>query len=387
MNKSRRRCLLFGIGLLILLGAGCGDEPPSADGRSPISITEALTDLSTDAGFRRARGPQPFRFPEDHGAHPEFRSEWWYLTGNLETSDRQRFGYQVTLFRNALSSSKPLSPSAWTTNQVYLAHAAVTDVSRRRFHSAERMARGALGLAGAESNPVHLWLEDWSLAERSGSSPRCRDCLAAAVNVADGEFALSLNLMAIKPPALHGDRGFSAKGASNRNASYYYSYTRIATHGTITIAGTPTTVRGWSWFDHEWSTSALSPDQSGWDWFSMQLSDQTEVMVFRLRDRDIPGRDFVSGSFIDPDGRVTPLSAVVIEPLSTWRSPATRVAYPSGWRILLPGPDLRLILTPLIDNQEIDLMFRYWEGAVRIVDDSGNNRLHGYGYGELTGYE
>ncbi|MDH3279873.1 MAG: carotenoid 1,2-hydratase [Gammaproteobacteria bacterium] len=384
---SERRSWLIAGGVLALLGAGCRDEPPRKPDQFKRSIADTLSDSGIDGGFRRARRMQTFRFPADHGAHPEFRNEWWYLTGNLATPDRRRFGYQVTLFRSALSPDTPHSRSAWATNQVYLAHVAVTDVARRRFHSAERIGRGALGLAGAETEPVRLWLDDWSIVERSEPIPGCRDCLAAAVNIGEREFALSLSLTALKAPALHGDRGLSAKGPSNQNASYYYSYTRMATRGTITVDGTPVPVRGSSWFDHEWSTSALSPGQSGWDWFSIQLSDDTEVMLFRLRDRDLASRDFLSGSMIDPNGRVTPVSAAVIEALSTWRSPSTGVAYPSGWRIVLPGRGLQLTLTPLLENQEIDLMFRYWEGAVAVTGSANAHQLRGYGYAELTGYE
>ncbi len=368
--------------------AGCGsDQAPRPTERPPRSIAEVLSDTAAEGGFRHARPPAALRFPADHGAHPEFRNEWWYLTGNLATAEGRRFGYQFTLFRTALSANRPPGDSAWSTNQVYLAHAAVTDVTGGRLHSAERVARGALGLAGADSAPVRLWLGDWSIRERLEPTPVCPDCLAAAVHVVAEDFTISVRLAAVKPPALHGERGLSAKGLSNRNASYYYSYTRIATQGSLTVGGTRVAVTGTSWFDHEWSTSALLPSQSGWDWFSVQLSDTTEMMLFRLRDRELASRDFLSGSIIDAAGNVTPISTAMIEAVSSWRSPATGVTYPSGWRIVLPQSDVRLTLTPLLKNQEIDLMFRYWEGAVAVAGSVSGRRLDGYGYAELTGYE
>ncbi len=387
MNKAWRLAAHVA-GCLSLAGAGCGEDPPTSDRAAPASVTALLSGANADPGFARAERVRRFAFPRDHGAHPAFRSEWWYLTGNLESADRRRFGYQVTLFRNALAPGPPGNPSAWATHQVYLAHAAITDVSRGRFVSRERLARGALGLAGAHGEPLRVWLENWSLAAHGAPSPDCTDCLHAVLSVVDRAFTLALELRAAKPPALHGDRGLSFKGPTPGNASYYYSYTRLETRGTISIdAGDPVPVDGLSWFDHEWSTSALSPDQTGWDWFSLQLSDATEVMVFRLRSRTTRQRDFISGSLVAPDGHTTPLARAAIESVSHWRSPVTGVTYPSGWRISLPEQALEFELEPLLDDQEMNHMFRYWEGAVRVTGRAAGRPVEGYGYGELTGYD
>ncbi len=218
--------------------------------------------------------------------HPEFKTEWWYFTGNLRTAEERRFGYQLTLFRVAVTPEPPASESAWATNQTYMAHFAVTDVAADGFYHDERFARGALGLAGVNPRPFRAWLEDWHVTEDTGSVARgCEGCLNLRISAGNDDADIALSLTSVKPAARHGDNGLSQKSGTAGNASYYYSLTRLATTGTVRIGRQTHTVTGNSWFDHEWSTSALEDDQAGWDWFSLQLSGQDELMLFKLRAR------------------------------------------------------------------------------------------------------
>ncbi|MEQ8514329.1 MAG: carotenoid 1,2-hydratase, partial [Chromatocurvus sp.] len=261
--------------LIILLAAACGDRAPE----DSLAVGEALGGTPA-AGFARADSPRSFVFPADHAAHPAYRNEWWYLTGNLETADGRRVGYQLTFFRIALAPGTPASDSAWATHQVWMAHVAVTDVAAGEHRHAERYARGGAGLAGQSTQPFGVWLEDWRISgETDGDFPW-------TIDVNAGDFALQLTITPLKSPVLQGDNGLSQKSAAPGNASYYYSITRLATRGEVRIGETTYPVTGMSWLDREWSTSALGDDQAGWDWFSLQLDSGNDLMVYRLRQKD-----------------------------------------------------------------------------------------------------
>ena len=390
MSSERQRfrwltALAASLGLL-----SCAEPDRRGEGsKTTQSVVGALSG-GQDEGFRKALVPVAFRFPPDHGAHPDFKTEWWYFTGNLRAADGRGFGYQLTLFRVAVSPKPPNSPSAWATNQTYMAHFAVTDVGGNGFYHDERFARGALGLAGVVTQPFTAWLEDWRISEDTGGSTRsdCEGCLDLHVSAANDEAAITLWLTSTKPAVPHGDGGLSQKSAAAGNASYYYSLTRLATRGRVRIGDQTHSVTGQSWFDHEWSTSALESNQAGWDWFSLQLSEQSELMLFRLRARDAGAADFVSGSYVTPDGRVSRLREhdFSIDVLASWISPATGVVYPGRWRIQIPKQHLLLDVAPWIPAQEINVTFRYWEGAVRVAGRQGSRELTGNGYVELTGY-
>ncbi len=341
------------------------------------------------AGFARALEPRVFRFPDDHGPHPEFRNEWWYFTGNLEDTRGRRFGYELTFFRIALTADAAPHDSAWRSNQVYMAHFAVTDARAEHFYVAERFSRAALGLAGAKREPFAVWIDDWSIRDRSEESSgspnsrRERWTLAAA----DGRIALNLDLTATKPAALNGDGGLSRKSADPGNASYYYSISRWESTGTLSIGADTYAVTGESWLDREWSTSALGEDQIGWDWFALQLSDGNDVMFYNLRKADGSHDANSAGTWIAPDGTAMPLGThdVDIAVTSTWDSPAGG-RYPSGWELSVPGRDLEVTVTPVIANQELRTLVRYWEGAVDVRGRHGDRAVTGRGYVELTGY-
>jgi predicted secreted hydrolase len=338
-----------------------------------------------DAGFPLVLEPREFRFPSDHGPHPEYRNEWWYATGNLDGDDGRRFGFELTLFRFALSASPPEDASAWRSNQVYIGHLALTDVDTGSFRVAQRYSRGALGLAGATADPVRVWLEDWEM-----SVPPSGDGAAAMpwhIRAAGDDFGLDLTLAPAKDPVLNGRDGLSQKSAEPGNASYYYSLTRLDAVGTVAAGGMSRAVSGSAWIDREWGSSALARNQQGWDWFALQLEDGTELMYYQLRLDDGSIDAMSSGTWVLEDGRSRRLEAgdVILEVLDHWDSPAGG-RYPMGWRLAVPGIALDVRIRPVLESQELVTNVRYWEGAVDVDGSRGDNRVRGRGYVELTGY-
>lgn len=370
-----RSILLICFIIALIIGTILYSKPKKPQAEFGASVVDALSSSNDDGEFARATKIHRFTFPEDAGPHPEFQTEWWYYTGNLSDKNGRHFGFQLTFFRRALSADTDERRSDWATNQVYFAHFAVSDVEKGAFYPGERWSRGAAGLAGAETRPFRVWLEDWS-ADSEGDAVRLR--------AGDNSVAIDLRLTPAKPVALHGENGISRKSEEPGNASYYYSQTRLRTEGSVVIKDKSYRVRGLSWLDREWSTSSLSREQSGWDWFALQLSDGREIMLYRLRLKNGGISPYSSGSFIERDGTVRRLNIddFSIETLDTWKSPQTGVVYPSGWRIGIPKYQTALIVTPYQPNQELPITFTYWEGAVRV---EGKN-ISGSGYVELTGY-
>jgi predicted secreted hydrolase len=343
---------------------------PAPPGASSATISPAAVLAAGDAsGFARALEERTLEFPSDHGPHPEYRTEWWYYTGSLEAAGGARFGFQLTFFRTGLTPRPRKSSSAWAGNEVWMAHLTVTDVRAARFEAAERFSRDGLGLAGARAEPFGVWLGDFQASD-------------GRLSAADGAFGIELALEPTEP-VLHGRTGLSRKGRAPGNASYYYSRTRMPTRGRVRIAGEAFEVRGSTWMDHEWSTSALEQGQVGWDWFGLQLDDGRDLMVFDLR-RDDGTRDAMSqGSLIlGAEVRSLDQEQFSIRVLEHWRSPRSGVRYPSRWRIEVPAQGLELEVVPLLADQELRLGVRYWEGAVGVTGS-----VPGRGYAELVGYE
>jgi predicted secreted hydrolase len=366
--------VLVAVAFITVSGNLRGEETVS----SPSELAAALG-AGDDTGYARAFEPRSFSFPADHGPHPAFRNEWWYVTGNLDGGDGRRFGYELTIFRVALTPGAPESTSAWRTNQLYFAHFALTDAGKGAFHFDERFSRGAAGLAGAEASPFRVWLDDWSITEGAGGRWR----LVART----AEAGIDVTLDPVKPPVLQGDDGLSRKSAAPGNASYYYSLTRLRTGGEIVLGGTRLAVAGTSWLDREWSTSALAPDQAGWDWFALQLDDGTELMFYILRRKDGTADAHSAGTFVDPAGELTRIANtdLQVEVTGTWQS-ALGGAYPARWSLQVPTLDLSLEITPVVANQELDTIVRYWEGAVDAAGTRNGRPIGGRGYVELTGY-
>jgi predicted secreted hydrolase len=351
-------------------------------GTPPIPVAEVLGGVP-DAGFARALAPRPFSFPEDHGPHPDFRTEWWYYTGNVASPTGRAFGYQLTFFRFALAPRAAPRASAWAATEVWMAHLAVTDVAGRRFTTRSRLARGALGLAGGRAEPFRVWLEDWSAEGLGGgATPAMR--LAAA----DDEVGIDLVVDSLKPPVLQGEGGLSVKGPDPGQASHYYSLTRLATRGTIRVGTERFDVAGTSWMDREWSTSALGPEQVGWDWFALHLDGGRELMVYRLRRADGSADAASAGAIVAPDGshRHLALADVSVDVTRWWTSPRGDARYPSGWRLAVPSEGLVLEVQPRLADQEWLEPVRYWEGSVTARGRSGEHAIRAEGYVELVGY-
>lgn len=387
---GRRRWALV-LGSLVLLAAavvvalvvrgGSGRQVPV---RASLSIAEAMGagDLT---GFARAEAPRDLVFPADHGPHPDFRTEWWYYTGNLATAEGRHFGFQLTFFRSALTpdgSRVGGRRSAWATDQVYLAHFALTDTAGLAFRAWSRTERAALGLAGARPEPLRVWVDDWTVEAKRPTG------LPMRLRASEPEAAIDLVLDAAKPVTLQGERGLSRKGPEPGNASFYYSFTRMAASGKIRVGAETFGVQGLAWMDREWSTSALGAELAGWDWFALQLEDGRDVMLYQLRRRDGAADRLSAGIVVEADGRSRPLGRddFRIEVLGTWLSPASRVRYPSRWRLAVPRESLTLDVKPRLPDQELRVGARYWEGAVVVEDARGERRRAGQGYVELVGY-
>ena len=381
---TRKRGIAGSVCVLMIVLAGVAyvlskpHEPGNIQAR--LSVMQVLGG-ETD-GYARALAPRKFSFPQDHGPHPKYRTEWWYYTGNLETQSGRHFGFQLTFFRSALAPQVAARDSAWGAGQVYMAHLALTDVEHARLYAFERFSRAALGLAGAQAEPFRVWLEDWSV-EGAGQKG-----LPMRLRAREGEIGIDVSLQSMKPVVLQGDAGLSQKGPEAGNASYYYSLTRMPTHGTITVADERFQVSGTSWMDREWSTSVLGKDQVGWDWFSLQLSDGSELMFFQLRHVDGTTDAFTSGTLIRPDGQTLTLKqgAVHLEVQEHWHSPRSGADYPARWQLQIPAEHLSVEIIPYIPDQELSLSMAYWEGAVRVQGRLGEEALQGHGYAELTGY-
>lgn len=364
---------------IFLLGLALLPVLPAA---ASTRLTWLEAPVADTAGFRKAIAPQPWQFPQDFGPHNDYQTEWWYHTGNLETATGRPFGFQLTFFRQALTPDQASSAqSHWRSRQVYSAHFTISDVAEQRFYPAERFSRRSIGLAGAEANPYHVWLEDWSVTEIAPGTVR--------LQAQTSEVALDLQVSQSLPPVLQGDRGFSQKGVEPGNASYYYSLVQQPTQGTITVNGQVYDVTGVTWKDHEYSTSSLSSGTVGWDWFSLQFDNGTALMLYLLRHDDGTLEPTSAGTFIAADGTTTPLTWQdwQLQVLDTWKSPNSKATYPAKWKLTIPKLALTLQGQPLMPNQELNTSTAtYWEGAVAFQGTEGNRPLSGKGYVELTGY-
>lgn len=371
---------------LILLTAvvfySCSVNRQKPESRS-LSVSEAMGQADT-AGFEKAIKERKFIFPDDNGPHPTFRTEWWYFTGNLTTREGKRFGYQFTIFRNAISAEMTGISPGWKSNQVYMGHFTVTDIDNDKFYYFERFSRDGNKLAGAETSPFKVWIEDWSVTESVKGKYEFPD---VRLRAKDKNISLDLELKPQKPVVLQGENGLSRKSKDTGNASYYYSATRIETKGRIILEGKEFITEGYSWLDREWSTSALSDNQKGWDWFSLQLDNNTEIMYYQLRNKDGSIDETSKGSIVFADGSKVNLRMddIILTAAGEWQNPAGKV-YPSGWLLKIPSRNSELKISPAIKNQELEVSVKYWEGSVKIEGVYDGKEITGRGYTELTGY-
>jgi predicted secreted hydrolase len=346
-----------------------------------------LAALPLSAQWREAKAGYVFSFPRDHAAHPDFKIEWWYYTGNVRTNEGRRFGYQVTFFRVGIDHT-PANPSKWAVRDLYMTHLAVSDPRGQRYRYAEKLSRGGPGLAGAKTDTYYAWNDDWTAGLRAPGAARREHVLHAK----SPQAGIDLVLDEGKPPAINGTNGINQKGAREGNASHYYSLTRMPTRGTLWVDGERFEVTGDSWMDHEFSTSFLEPEQRGWDWFSIQLSDNRELMLYRMRRADGSHDPRSSGTLVDVDGKTTHLSNddfTLTPGRSTFRSKNGAV-YPTEWSVSVPSHQIELKVTTPLNDQELSLVqstgIAYWEGMIDVVGQSGSQAVRGAGYLEMTGY-
>jgi len=396
----------------------------------PGSDLDVIRGADKPTAFALAIEPRTFSFPEDHGPHPRFRHEWWYVTGNLDSARGERFGFELTIFRVALAppgergtavgggtgaaggtgaggaAATSNAVSAWRTRQVYVAHFAITDVAHGEFHSASRYSRDALGLAGAQTQPLRVWLDDWvfgaatdigAAADIAGASNTPAAVSPAGLSPAiarpwtlhaqDQGYELTLELQPLGQPVLNGEEGLSRKASERGAASYYYSIPRIAVRGKVLRAGVSSDVQGLAWLDREWGSGSLGANEQGWDWFALQLQDGSSFMFYALRNRDGTRDSHSAGTWVDPAGRVQALSTdqVTIDVSDHWVSPRGG-RYPSRWRVRVPTVGLDVEARPVLANQELGTKPRYWEGAVDVSGTRGGHDTSGRGYVELVGY-
>jgi predicted secreted hydrolase len=332
--------------------------------------------------FCKAAAGYKYEFPRDHFSHPCFRTEWWYFTGNLATPEGRRFGFQLTFFREAVDNPYP-NPSRWRVDDLYLAHFAISDLGKQRFFHTQRISRAGIGLAGIDAPQGRIWNGRWAAEVRDDTW---------RLTAAESGAGIQLQLKSLKAPAIQGKNGISQKAEGEGNASHYYSLTRLETTGQLQLDGASYSVSGWSWMDHEFSTSQLQPEQVGWDWVSLQMDDGTEWMLFRLRRKDGVADAHSAGSFVDRDGRVVILSAKDFQmlPLAEWSSPRSPGRYPIRWRLQVPRLDTDIEVSAAMQDQELDTREStgviYWEGSVRARGRRAGHPVEGLGYLEMTGY-
>jgi predicted secreted hydrolase len=339
--------------------------------------------------FRHARPGYQFHFPFDHGSHDDFQTEWWYYTGHLRAGNGRSFGYQVTFFRRAVAqdaaspNSSRRNPSRWTLRHIYFAHFALTDEGGGVFRFAEKISRAGIGKAGAKTGPLAVWIDDWR-ATADGDTH--------VIQARDEGIVLDLRLAPDKPPVIHGIDGASRKGATAGEASHYYSFSRMRTEGTLTLKGKALPVTGQSWMDHEFGSNQLGDVQTGWDWFSLQLADRSELMVYQIRRQDGSIEPASGGTWIRPDGTAVHLAreAIRVDTLDHWKSPRSGGLYPARWRLAVPSVGLSVEIRPTIPDQELmtraSTQVTYWEGSVTVQGEREGTPVSGVGYVELTGY-
>ena len=338
-----------------------------------IRVAFAACLLASASNFREALPGYRYQFPRDHFDHPDFRTEWWYYTGNVHTRDGHRYGFELVFFRSGQDQVTP-NPSAWRADALYLGHLALTDIDGRRFRYFKRLNRAGPGIAGASFSEARIWNGNWEARWDLASGVQTLSAVAEDVR-------WKLRLTPAKDPVINGENGVSQKAEGAGKASYYVSFPRLSVEGTLNGAA----VSGLAWMDHEWFTHQLESNQQGWDWFSIQLENGADLMLFQLRRTDGTIDPFSSGTYIAPDGRATHLKRgdFQLQPMETWTSPKTGAHYPVRWRISIPALKMTLDCTATLPDQELvdENSPTYWEGAVTYTGTA-----KGVGYLEMTGY-
>ena len=355
----------------------------------------AVTAATADDSYRRALPGYAYQFPRDHFDHPDFRTEWWYYTGNLATAEGRRFGYELTFFRHGVNRSAGETANVWALKDVWLAHFALSDIDGGQFRHAERMNRSGPGLAGVSSQDAVVWNGNWRVRWQLDPQQRAGFSSKQLIALAEG-FRVDLGMRSEKPPVTHGVNGVSQKSAGAGRASHYVSLTRLLTQGQIELQGRTFQVEGLSWMDHEFFTHSLEANQSGWDWFSIQFEDMSELMLYRLRRKDGSVEPYSSGTYVPPNGTSIhiPFNDYSLEPTRNegemWTSPTTKAKYPLRWTLRVPSLGIEATTTTRLRQQELvgrsGASPAYWEGAIEVRGDRNGKPLNGRGYLEMTGY-
>jgi predicted secreted hydrolase len=368
--------------MLALTAMFLAGERPENNSTGSISVSSVMSGIDT-AGYERALKPIKFQFPRDYFLHAGFRTEWWYFTGNLTDSAGHRYGFQFTIFRNSIN---PHQDSGWQSGDIYMLHIGISDISSGKFHSFEKFSRSGGGMAGFDSVRNTIYLENNFVRVDHISPTGFGDRLS--IYSAIGDTAISLSFISQKPFIPQGNNGLSQKSSAPGNSSYYFSLTRLSASGYIKIGGSTIEVTGSAWMDREWSTSALAQDQAGWDWFALQMDNNSELMFYLLRNKDGSFDKSSSGAIIAPDGSKYPLDNTncFIKVLDTYRA-SSGAEYPSKWELRVPSRSIELTITPLIPDQEHRTSILYWEGAVSAKGSINDKPVSALGYVELTGYK
>ncbi len=323
--------------------------------------------------WRQAQPGYVYQFPRDHFSHPDYKTEWWYYTGNLHTAAGHRYGFELVFFRDGQQRDST-NPSVWRVDDLYVAHLAVTDIDSPNFHFFDRVNRAGPGIAGVRADEGRIWNGNWQSRWNLANGAQTLTAMESGIR-------LTLNLAPQTAPIIHGENGISLKSETPGHASHYVSFPLLSVDGNLNGAA----LTGTAWMDHEWFTGILEDSAQGWDWFSVQLENHTELMLFEMRNRDAARPPFASGTFVDAAGHSAMInrSDISMQPLDWWRSPRTGARYPIRWRIAVPSHGIGLECAAAIPNQELAVSSGpvYWEGAVRY---SGSHS--GVGYMELTGY-
>jgi predicted secreted hydrolase len=362
---------------------------------------------ATNDNFDLALPGYRYSFPHDYFNHPNFQTEWWYYTGNVQSSDGHRFGFELTFFRQGIPHEAPVKKSAWDVHDLYLAHLALSDITGGHFYHLERTNRAGPGIAGIDEPAQRIWNGNWQIQWKNS------DQLLQAITE---DFQLQFALHSEKSPVVHGENGVSQKAAGAGRASHYISLTRLVTTGTVALESRNYQISGLAWMDHEFFTHQLDADQVGWDWFSIQFDDHSELMLFHIRRKDGSIDPYSAGTYIDPQGRTTHLqnSDFTLQPIAsgsdrtagtqtssgsaaanrtapdTWRSPVSSAVYPIHWEISVPKLDLSVEATTPLPSQELsgptNITPTYWEGATSLTGTRNSTKITGVGYLEMTGY-
>jgi predicted secreted hydrolase len=348
-------------------------------------LVSALLILSPVAAqYRTSVTGYRFEFPRDYFDHPDFQTEWWYYTGNLKSASGHRYGFELTFFRQGVSRDQA-QVATWDVRDIYLTHLALSDLDGRHFYHSERINRAGPGIAGVSQSSARIWNGNWQI-QWQGSDQK--------LQAIEKQFQLHLTLHPEKPPVIHGENGVSQKSEGAGHASYYISLTRMSADGLVELNGEKLNVSGLAWMDHEFFTDQLEPGQIGWDWLSLQLQDNTELMLFHIRRRDGSLDPFSSGTYVDAQGKSTHLRAseFTLQPLAeTWTSPATDATYPVAWKIAIPKLGIELEEHTDLAAQELagktKIAPSYWEGAITLAGHCEKMPLSGVGYLEMTGYD